>query len=429
MQSTEAPRMEQDQRTNWSGNLRYSTDRVVTPATVAETQEAVRGAERVRALGTRHAFNAIADTTGVQIATHRLCDIEISPEERTVRVGAGVRYGELAVALEAAGWALHNMASLPHISVGGAVATGTHGSGLGNGNLATAVVGLELVDGTGAVQQLTRAADPDRFNGAVVGLGALGVVTHLTLRLEPSYRMVQRVYQGLAIDVLEQNLEAVMGAGYSVSLFTDWAEGQIRQVWVKSRVEPGAERAAGPRELFGAPVATRPLHPLPEAPAEACTEQGDRAGAWFERLPHFRLEFQPSFGEELQSEYFVPFEAGYEAIRAVEALRAELQPVLYVSELRAMAADDLWLSGQYRRRSLGIHFTWRREWDAVQAVLPRVEAALQPFGARPHWGKVFTLDPAMVRERCPRFQDFAALRREFDPEGRMLNPFLERLLP
>ena len=414
-------------RTNWSGNYVYTAPQLFEPATVADVQELVRRLPRVRALGTRHCFNGIADSDVAQISTAKLTDVQLDPAQGTVRVGAGTRYGELAVALHQAGFALHNMASLPHISVAGAVATATHGSGLRNGNLATAVVALEFVAADGTLHTLSRAVDPERFPGAVVHLGALGIVTHLTLAVQPSFQMVQAVYENLPFARLEHDLAEVLGAGYSVSLFTDWQTSRVSQVWVKDRVQPG-QTSIPSAEFFGAPRATCPLHPLPDQPAEACTDQTDAPGAWFERLPHFRLDFKPSYGEELQSEYFVPLEQGYTAIRALEGLADRIAPRLYISELRAVAPDDLWLSMAYRRPSLAIHFTWKPHWEAVGEILPAIEAALAPFEARPHWGKVSTMSRQRLTKLYPRLNDYLGLVREVDPGAKFWNDYLRGLL-
>lgn len=433
-------------RTNWSGNYRYTCERVWEPETVAEVQDAVRSARGVRALGTRHSFNGIADAVGAQISTLKLRDVVVDAKAGTATVGAGVRYGELALRLDAEGFALHNMASLPHISVGGAIATATHGSGMSNGNLATAVRTMELVGGDGRVHTLTRKRDGERFAGAVVGLGALGVVTQLTLQVQPRYEMTQVVYEGLPFEALEDHFAEIMSAGYSVSLFTDWQQGHA-DVWMKRRLDGhgdaggdghGAARgdmhgdaasgAGAAAAFYGARLATKKLHPLRGHDAEACTDQMQTVGPWYARLPHFKLEFTPSSGQELQSEYFVPFERGYEAVRAVETLREQMAPLLYVTELRAVAADYLWMSMAYGRQSLGIHFTWKLEQEAVMRLLPEIEAKLAPFGARPHWGKVFAMRAAEVGTLYPRMKEFRALAREFDPEGRFENAFLREHL-
>ncbi len=410
-------------RTNWSGNYHYSTNKVLQPASVSETQDAVRSVAGVRALGTRHSFNGIADSEIAQISTLKLKDISIDSKARTVRVGAGIRYGDLAIILDEKGFALHNMASLPHISVGGACSTATHGSGMGNGNLATAVTAIEFVTGDGTVRTLSRDKDGARFAGAVVALGAFGVITHLTLALQPRYEMTQIVYQNLPFSELEHHLADIMGAGYSVSIFTDWQNGRAGELWIKRRVDQGGT-SAPPARFYNATLATEKLHPILGHPAEACTDQLNTVGPWYERLPHFKMNFTPSSGKELQTEFFVPFERGYEAIRAVETLRDSIAPHLYITELRAIAADDLWMSMAYQRASLAIHFTWKLEPDAVMNLLPQIEAKLAPFGARPHWAKVFTMKTSQIEPLYPRMKDFRALAERFDPHRKFRNRYI-----
>ncbi|HEX4005200.1 MAG TPA: FAD-binding protein [Acidobacteriaceae bacterium] len=411
-------------RTNWAGNSTYSARKFLSPATVEEAQAAVRASTHLRVLGSRHSFNALADTPDTQLSLATLQSIELNPAARTVTVGAGVRYGDLAPSLDAQGFALHNLASLPHISVAGAIATATHGSG--TGNLATAVSALEFIDAAGNLVCLSRAHNPDAFPGAAVHLGALGVLTRITLTLEPTYQVAQTVYLDLPFSALEDHLEDIFAAGDSVSLFTDWQHSRATQIWIKRRTDRPC--AALGHDFHGAHPATGKMHPILGLPAEACTSQNGIPGPWHERLPHFRLEFTPSSGQELQTEYFVPFDQGYAAIRAVETLRDRIAPLLYVTELRAIAADNLWLSPAYQRRSLALHFTWKPDWAAVRALLPQIEAALAPFHPRPHWGKLFTLPAAVLRAEYARLDDFHALAARYDPDGKFRNPFLAATL-
>ncbi len=413
-------------RWNWAGNYHYSTDKVLQPASVPEVQDAIRSVGEMRALGTRHSFNGIADSSVAQISTLRLKDVHLDRVKNTVTAGAGIRYGDLAVQLDQAGFALHNMASLPHISVAGACATATHGSGMGNGNLSTAVTAIEFVGADGTVRTLSREKDGERFAGAVVGLGALGIVTHLALAVQPKFGMTQVVYQNLPFSALEHHMADIMGAGYSVSIFTEWQNGRAGEVWIKRRVDQGGT-GSPPAVFFGATLATKKLHPILDYPAEACTDQLNTVGAWYERLPHFKMDFTPSSGQELQTEYFVPFERGYEAVRAVETMRDSITPHLFITELRAISADDLWMSMAYRRPSLAIHFTWKPERDAVLKLLPQIEAKLAPFAARPHWAKVFTMNARQIAPLYPRLGDFRALTAEFDPKGKFQNAFLREL--
>lgn len=414
-----------DMQKNWAGNLRYHAQKQLFPNTVDELREAVRANPQVKALGSRHSFSAIADSNHVQISVKNMQEMHIDRDAKTVTVGAGVAYGKLAPYLQQHGFALHNLASLPHISVAGACATATHGSGIRNGNLSTAVTRMEFITADGAVLTLDQAKDGDRFKGAVVGLGAFGVATRVTLSLLEDYRVQQVVYQNLPLTQLERHFEEIFSSGYSVSLFTDWQNHRATQVWIKSQVDEDAP-AKPSMEFFGAKLSRVKLHPLDGHSAENCTEQLGVPGPWYERLPHFRMDFTPSSGEELQSEYFVPRDRGYEAILAVEELRDEITPHLFITELRTVAADDLWMSMAYQRPSLALHFTWKPEWPAVQKLLPKIEAKLAPFQARPHWGKLFTVEPAVLQSRYPKLNDFRALVKQYDPQGKFTNEYLRR---
>jgi len=403
---------------NWAGNLAYRARDLIAPTSLDEVAAAVAAADRVRVLGSRHSFNDIADTDGVLISLHALAGApEVDTARRTVRVPGGMRYGELAPWLHARGWALGNLASLPHISVAGAVATGTHGSGERIGSLATQVAALEVVTAAGDVVHLRRG-DAD-FDGAVVSLGALGVVTALELDVEPTYDIAQTVFEGARWDAVLTGFDDLQSRGDSVSLFTTWRDRDvIDQVWVKTR------GATPDFADLGATAADGPRHPLPGIDAEPCTAQLGVPGPWFDRLPHFRLAFTPSAGEELQSEYLVPRGDAAAAIGALRELAPRIAPLLQVCEVRTIAADRLWLSPAYETAAVGLHFTWRLDVPAVSAALPALEAAL-PETARPHWGKVFALTDAGAR--YPRWDDFASLRARLDPGRRFVNPYLERL--
>jgi alditol oxidase len=406
---------------NWARNLDYSAARLHRPAGVAQVQEIVASSERVKVVGSRHCFNDIADTTGDLVALDGLPpDVEIDERARVVWVPGGLRYSDLVPRLAARGYALHNLASLPHITVAGATATGTHGSGNRNGSLSTSVTGLELVRSDGELVRLG-PADPD-LAGAVVHLGALGVVTRVGLRFQPTFDVRNTVYVGLTWDRFLADIDAVAGAAYSVSVFTDWSE--VTQVWVKSR----ADDPLSPADLFGARAATEPTHMLREAPAENLTDQSGLPGEWHERLPHFRAGSTPSSGAELQTEYFVPRRHGQAACEALRSLAGAIAPLLQISEIRTVAGDDLWLSPATGGDVLALHFTWLPDEAGVRALLPRIEAALRPYGARPHWGKVFTTDAEELAAGYPRLPDFRDLVHRFDPRGAFANDYLDRVL-
>lgn len=425
-----AATMNNETRTNWAGNLTYSAKQLDEPASPDQIIQLVKSHSPLKALGARHSFNNIADTTGNQVSLiPHLDQMTLDAAASTVTVGGGVKYGLLAPWLDAKGFAVHNLASLPHVTVIGACATATHGSGIHNGNLSTAVTALEMVTGTGDLVRLSHANDADKFNGAVVALGALGIVTRVTLRIVPRFDMVQVVYENLSFDQLRDNLRAIFSSGYSVSLFTDWQKHRATQVWIKKKLDPGADTSSPaklPAEFYGATLQKQKLHPITGHSAEACTDQMGIPGPWYERLPHFKMNFTPSSGAELQTEYFVPLDRGYETILAVEKLRDQITPHLFVSELRTIDADDLWMSPCHQRASIAIHFTWKPEWPAVRALLPQIEAQLKPFAVRPHWAKLNTIPPAQLQAQYPKLDDFRALIRQYDPQARFKNDFLAR---
>jgi alditol oxidase len=408
--------------TNWSGNYAYGAGTLHRPRSMEELQELVRGARALRALGSRHSFTSIADSTEL-VALDGLPEaILVDQEAGAVTVPGSTTYAALAEALNRAGLALHNMASLPHISVAGAIATGTHGSGDRKGNLATAVRAVEMVGADGE-RRTVAAGDPD-FAGVVVGLGALGIVTSVTLAVQPFYEMRQRVFQGVSWDTLFAHFDEIYGAGESVSVFHLCGK-RTEQVWVKRLAEGSGRGDDGDlEELLGVPTAEVELHPVLGGDPVNCTEQRGVPGPWSERLPHFRSGFLPSSGEELQSEFFVARADAAAAVEAVRGLAEEIVPLLLISELRTIAADSLWLSPHEGRESFALHFTWRRRPAEVEAVVAKIEAALAPLGARPHWGKVFTVGAGAIRPLYPRMTEFLTLRERLDPEGIFVNGWL-----
>lgn len=404
---------------NWAGTYEYRAPEVVEVRTEDDVRRAVAGRGRVRALGTRHSFTDLPDTTGtlIDLAGHE-GGFELG--DGTVRVAAGTRYGVLASWLEERGLALHNLGSLPHISVAGATATGTHGSGDANGVLPTAVRGIRYLDASGAVREIRRG-DAD-FAALAVGLGAYGIVLSLDLAVETTYRLRQDVYRGVTWEAALSSLSSVTGAGYSVSVFTRWEPESLSFVWVKTRLNDDADHV--PDALLDG---ARDPDAEPLAGVADITELRGVPGPWMLRLPHFRLDGTPSFGDEIQSEYFVPRAHAPAALRAMLALGDLVRPLLFVSELRTAAADDLWLSPAYARDVLAIHFTWRNDPEGVARVLPHVEGALAAFGARPHWGKLHGFGRDELEHVHPRLADARAVFERLDPEGRFTNAHLERV--
>lgn len=411
---------------NWAGNYRYGAEAIQRPVTVEELQELVAGAAHVRALGSRHSFNDIADSAGILITLENMDPaIAVDATAGSVTVNGGTKYGTLAEELQRQGFALHNLASLPHISVAGAIATATHGSGDRNGNLSTAVSAMEIVTASGELLTVSRDSSSD-FAGLVVGLGAMGVVSRVTLDIEPTFTVRQNVFENLPWTQVLANFDEVTSSAYSVSLFTNWRGDTVDHAWLKSRNDDGSAPVEARSEFFGGTPASEARHPVPGMSAVNSTEQLGVPGSWDDRLAHFRMAFTPSSGEELQTEYLVPREHAVEAIEVMRGLSDQISPLLQVSEIRTVAADDLWLSPNYKRAGIGLHLTWKPEQEAVEKLLPLIERKLVPFAARPHWGKLFNAEAAALAPLYEKFPDFQALAERLDPERKFRNDFLAR---
>ena len=404
---------------NWAGTYRYRAQKLHRPRTLEQVQQIVARAASVHVLGSRHSFNDIADSSELISLENLSADVLVEQTAQTVSFGGGMTYSNLIKTLNDEGVALHTLASLPHISVAGAVATATHGSGVTCGNLATAVAGLEMVTSSGEIIKVSRG-EPD-FDGMVVGLGALGVVTRITLDVQPAYEMQQQVFEGLSWKALYEHFDEITSCGYSVSIFTRWGQTN-EQVWVKSRVDEPSQVEGN---LFGAIAATVDRHMIVGFDPTPCTPQLGRPGLWSNRLPHFRMGSTPSSGQEIQSEYLIPHRYALAAIETLRALADRIRPLLQVSEIRRVAADQLWMSMNYGEDGVGIHFTWKREPDAVQEMVSQIEDALSQFEARPHWGKVFHADAAAIAPLYPRHADFVRLLERLDPRGAFRNAWLK----
>ncbi|WP_281265368.1 D-arabinono-1,4-lactone oxidase [Curtobacterium sp. 9128] len=414
------------ERTNWAGNVTYHAASLARPSSVSEVRELVASTPRLTALGSTHSFNEIADTDAVQVTLAGLPPVlEIDTARRVVLVAAGMTHAQVASGLEARGWALANLASLPHISTAGAVATGTHGSGVRNPSLAQAVVGLDVVRASGDVVHVAGDRPDAELDAHRVALGALGIVTAVELAIEPTFQVATTVHLDLPWDAVESQFDAVMSDAYSVSMFTSFDDRGARQVWTKHRVDEPAPTID--LVALGARTATGPVHPGENDPA-GVTEQGGVPGPWSERLPHFRSSFTPSTGAEIQAEYLLPAASAVPALRALRPLAGLFAPILIAAEVRTIAPDTAWLAPSSERQSVGVHFTFRRDVEAVAAAVERIEDVLAPFDPRPHWGKVSAATPERLHEAYPHLARFAALARELDPAGRFRNPFLERVL-
>jgi xylitol oxidase len=401
---------------NWSKNVDFNDRAYLQPKSLTELQELVRTHPKIRARGTAHCFNEIANTSSYAVNLAKMPKtITVDQEKKSVLVAAGLTYGELAPVLHAQGWALGNMASLPHISIAGCISTGTHGSGIKNQNLANQVLSLDLVTAEGELRHIDRANPA--FSALVIGLGLGGVVYQYELKIEPTYEIRQVIYPQIPLDVLQRNINQIMGTAYSVSYFTDWSSAQVGNLWCKFR-----DYEVIPKSVGGSTKADKKYHPIPSVDPVACTDQLGQSGDWHYRLPHFKLEFTPSVGEEIQSEFFIDSKDAAAAIEALSKLGEEITPLLWITELRTIAADNLWLSGAFDRDTLAIHFTWKKE-DAIYPVIKKVEAALHPFNYRPHWGKAFTASANYLSSVYPKLGEFKALVEALDPTKKFENSF------
>lgn len=407
-------------RMNWARSLTYSARERAEPRSIGEAAGLVAAADRVHALGTRHSFSDVADTSGVLLDLSGLpTGLVIDASGRTASMSAAATYGRIGPQLDGAGFALHNEGSLPHISVGGATATGTHGSGTALGSLSTAVRALDVIGADGSLRTLDR--DSRAFQGAVMHLGLLGVVTRVTLALEASYRMRQDSYGPLPWDAYIERVSAIHGAAYSVSAFTTFG-GLVHEVLVKSRIPDSDESIEIPDDLYGAPR-------LPgDSGGTSVTARDGSVGPWWDRLPHFPITAMPSVGSELQSEHFVPLRHAAAALDTVQAFAVRLQPLLHVCELRTMAGDGLWLSPTQGEPVLCIAFTWKKVHAPVAELLADIEKSLMPFSARPHWGKLSSLSRDAISDLYPRLPAFRRLISEADPDRKFASPFGERVL-
>jgi alditol oxidase len=410
-------------RTNWAGNVIFGAARLHRPDTVDDLRRMVTGSRRIRALGSGHSFSGIVDTDGDLVLMDGLPHVlRIDSTRSTVTASAGMSYTVLSRELNEAAFALANMASIPDLTIAGACATGTHGSGDHHRVLAASVVAMQLVVSDGTLVELRRDADGETFLGSVVALGALGIVTQLTLEVEPAYEMSQRVHLGVPLDEIHDHFDDVFSAGDSVSVFTDWCSGEA-SVWVKRRADRPASHWTAGRE------SPRGVHPIPGMSPDLCTDQLGAVGPWHERLTHFRPRPVPGAGNELQSEIFLPRRVAQQAVTTLSDMSNLLAPALLVSEMRTVRADDLWLSPAYGRDSVGFHFTWTGNASVVLPIVATIEERLLPLDPRPHWGKVSAMAPPTVISSYEHAPDFAHLMVEHDPTSKFRNDFVNGLFP
>ena len=406
---------------NWGGNLDFGTDEILQPGSIAEAAEIIRSG-KVRPIGTKHSFSKVVIGEGRLVSAAGLAfEPVIDEHNSTVTVAAATRFGDLAVFLEENGYALKNMGSLPHISIAGAAATGTHGSGDGNQILSSSLVAFSYLNASGDLVELRRSHK--NFEACRLGLGAYGLWVSVTLAIVPSYQMRQDVYRNIPWQVFYENPETLTAAGYSVSLFTKWGNSTIDQAWVKTRVKDGLP----PSEIAGISADVESMKELLPGVADNLTEQGGVEGAWLNRLPHFRLDANPSAGDEIQTEYFFRRDQIVGAIKAVQEIASEINPILLVSEIRTMAQDNAWLSPMLRGDSIALHFTWINDSEKVDRAVELIEKVTAEFDPIPHWGKVHHFEKEQLTKAHPRLNQARELFDSLDPEGVFNSEYLQSL--
>ena len=417
---------------NWAGNFAFTATRLHRPTSIGEVQRVVAASQKIRAIGARHSFNGIADSPADQIDLSGIDpDIMIDQQRMTVTVGAGISYGDLSLFLQQQGLALHNLASLPQVTVAGAIATATHGSGDGNKALSSAVAGLELVVSDGSLQRI-EWGDAD-FEAMVVSLGAFGIVTRVKLAIEPTFDIRQDAFVDMPWDELLAKFDAISSAAYSFSIFTKWSGSTVSRIWLKTRMG-----AARPSEFdietlgsnLGSNLGLKPGVPY-SVPATvenplALLNPFGVPGPWSDRLTHTRREIAPVPADQIQSEYLIARPQLGKAVAIIRSMAETVDALLYATEIRTIAADEFWLSPAYRQDTIGLHFTWKKEADAVDAVTKELEAALIPLGAKPHGGKLIHAEAATLAPLYPRMADFRSRARGRDPEGKFRNAYLEK---
>lgn len=401
---------------NWSRNVEFQDLAYLQPSSLQELQEVIRENERIRVRGTAHCFNQIADTSAVSVNLSHMPEvIEIDGRVPSVTVSAGMTFGQLAPRLNQEGWALSNLASLPHISIAGSVATGTHGSGITNQNLANQILSLHVVLEDGTLKKISKGEE--LFDPLVVGLGLGVVVYKYEMKIEKTFNIRQVIYEEISRIELQRDFDSIMSSAYSVSYFTDWSNLGRGNLWCKFRASEII-----PDSIAGSKKANQKYHPIPSFNPEACTDQLEIPGPWHERLPHFKLEFTPSAGDEIQSEFFLDIKDASDAISALEKIASEIYPLLWISEIRTIAADNLWLSGSYHRTTAAIHFTWKRS-DAIYPLIKKIETLLSQFAYRPHWGKAFFARPDYLKRVFPQVDEFKKVIMGLDPSQKFSNSF------
>ncbi|KAI1700234.1 d-arabinono-1,4-lactone oxidase domain-containing protein [Ditylenchus destructor] len=356
---------------NWGNNFRFSTQNIQYPTSVEEVQQIVRNANKLRVVGTRHSFSKIADSPNTMLSTLALKNIiGFDPTVPSITVQAGITYTDLNPFLPNYG---------PN--------------------------------------------DPE-LKAIAVGLGAFGVITQVELEVEPTFNLTNYVFVNMPEQDIYDHFDEIENLGYSVQLFTDFSTpGVWDQVWVWVRSDENSN-VGNMQNLYGATRTHEQVTAIEALPPTYLMEQG-KEQPWYYGLVDYHLGLSGFDGAEIQSEYFMPYENAIPAIQAVSNFSDLIAPRVYTMLIRTIKGDDLWMSESFNETTVAIHFTWKPNMTAVMEVLPQIEQALLPYGARPHWGKVFAQGPETYLHRYPKLNQWKQLAETLDPTHKFRNKFLE----
>lgn len=423
---------------NWAGNQSCAPSAVRHPTTEAElvaiVRDAARNGQRVKCVGAGHSFTSIACTDGVMVdlSGYRRV-LGHDPETRRVTVEAGIPLHVLCDELDARGLALENMGDIAYQSIAGATATATHGTGWHFGNLSSRIVGMRIITGDGTVLDCTEDENPEVLRVARVGLGALGIASAITLEAVPAFRL-HAIEEPIRIDEVLSDFDGFMSSADHVEFYwvphTGWALTKRNRrtdepAQPRPRLRHALDEVILPNVAFGAlcRIGRRKPDWIPRLakilPSTGRTEYTDRSDKVFTspRLVHF-----------YEMEYAIPRDAIPEALNRVRRLVDELGIQLsFPVEVRVVAPDDIPLSTASGQATgyIAVHVYQGTPYDAY---FQGVEAIMDSYGGRPHWGKLHFQRAETLAPRYPGWDEFQAVRTQVDPEGRFTNPYLDRVL-
>jgi FAD-linked oxidoreductase len=427
--------------TNWTGNQSSVPASIVRPADVGELAEAVRTAakagQRVKAVGSGHSFTSIALTEGVQVRLDRLSGlVDHDPETGLVTVFAGTRLRDIPGSINPLGLSMTNLGDIDTQTISGATATGTHGTGARYGGIATQIRALEIVTASGEIVTCSDSERPELFAAARVGLGAFGVISKVTLQCEPQFGLEAREEPMSLAEALDGFHELVDDTDHFEFFWFPHTDRVLAKRNNRVDVGSGLRPLSRLRSLLDDELLTNGVfrftceagHRMPWLiPGINGVASRVRSSRSYSDVMHRVLTFQRRVRFR-EMEYAIPRESVADVIREVEALIGRRGwRISFPVEVRVADGDDIWLSTAYGRPSayVAVHQFHRTPHEDY---FRDVEQVFNAVDGRPHWGKLHTLDAAVLRMRYPRFEDFCRVRDDLDPEQVFANSYLERVL-